>query len=576
MSGVAAQKGSMVQLVPLDPVPVRFQGWRAATGPLTVGQLNIGQWLQDAPHAPAAMLDQVFPVPAGTTIGDVAECFGVLLCRHEALRSRYVLGEPGEQRVLTAGEVPMAVYRAAPDDPADAVARRLVALGREKPIDVTVDAPVRLAVAVRDGAVLAAVAVYSHLAVDFQALVILAREFAEMVRDPAARVVGEARQQPLDRAVVERRPSHRRRLDQALRHWSRHLAAAPAHLYAKPRVAADGGSGACGMSSQAAAQALDRIAARTQASRPTIVLAAVCALLALRTGYRTCQFIMLSANRFESSLRDYVGTLAQSTFVSIDVGEAAFDELVRRCFGAVLQAGLNGAYDVYRQHEHSAWLATERGIAPTFEPVFNSLVVDLRGFDAPAPAGPPATTRLQWADMPPTDILLRFDLGQVDGEVVARVWTGDTGRVTRFEAASLLLRLERLLVAAAGGDLGHAETAAAIGLPPIERPPGWLLADNCWIDPAEVQRLLDDALAPAVTRVFAAADGEPLVAYVAEAPGGPATPAEAHQRCLALLPGRHAAIAPRRYVLCGQPPADPASLEQWQAQPVRAAGPGRR
>src|SRR5215470_14099620 len=106
----------MVQLFPLDSVPVRFQGWRAATGPLTVGQLNIAKWLEDAPHAPAAMLDQTFAVPPGTTIGDVAECFGVLLCRHEALRSRYVLGEPGEQRVLTSGEIPMAVYRAGPDD----------------------------------------------------------------------------------------------------------------------------------------------------------------------------------------------------------------------------------------------------------------------------------------------------------------------------------------------------------------------------------------------------------------------------------------------------------------------------
>ncbi|WP_432824657.1 hypothetical protein [Dactylosporangium sp. CA-092794] len=630
----------MVQLIPLDPVPVRFQGWRAAAGPLTVGQLNIGKWLADAPHAPAAMLDQAFVVPDGVTVGDVAECFGVLLCRHEALRSRYLLGEPGEQRVLTAGEVPMAVYRAAPGETAASVAERMVALTREKPIDVAVEAPVRIAVAVReettreqttregttreeaaheeaaheeaaheeaaregaksekarrgavregaardggvrdggvrDGGVIAAVAVYSHLAVDFQALVILGHEFDVMIRDPAARVVGEARQQPLDRATVERKPSHRRRLDQALRYWARQIAAAPAHLYARPRVRAAGGSGACGMSSAAAARALDHIAARTQVSRPTIVLAAVCALLSRRTGYGTTQFVMLSANRFESSLRGYVGTLAQSTYVSVEAGEAGFDELVRRCFGAVLQAGLHGAYNVHRQHEHATWLANERGIAPTYEPLFNSVVVDTRGFDLPGADGPATPTRLEWADLPPTDILLRFDLGQVDGEVIARVWSGDTGRVTREEATDLLLALERLLVAAAGGDLDHAATVAALGLPPIERPTGWLLVDHCWVDLAEVQLLLDEAVAPAPARVFADAGGEPLVAFVAAAGDGPATPAEAHRRCLELLAGRHAAMAPRRYVITDDAPADVTSLEAWQARAVHAEGPGRR
>ncbi|GAA2623472.1 condensation domain-containing protein [Dactylosporangium fulvum] len=568
----------MVQLTHLDPVPVRFQGWRAATGPLTVGQRNIAKWLTDAPQAPAAVLDQCFGIPPGTAVADVIECFAVLLCRHEGLRSRFVLGVPGAQRVLSAGEVAMAVHRVDDDATPEQVAECLVALGRARPIDVATEPPVRLAVGVRDGVLVTAVALYSHLVVDFQALAILGAEFAEMICDPAARIIGDARQQPLDRATVERQPSRRRRLDQALRYWSRHIATAPVHPYARPRVTPATGSGAWGMSSEAASRALDRIAARTQVSRPTIVLAALCAVLSRRTGYATCQFVMLSANRFESSLKRYVGTLTQLTYVAVEAGGTGFDELVRRCFGAVLQAGLNGAYDVNLQHEHSTWVAAERGVAPSFEPLFNSVVVDTRGFDAAgtAPVGDPAPTRLEWADLPPTDILLRFDLGQVDGEMAARVWSGDTGRLTPDEARSLLLALERLLVAAAGGDLDHAATLAAVALPPIERPPGWLLVDNCWIDLAEVQRFLDDALAPAVARVFSAVDGVDLVAYVVAAPGGPATPAEVHRRCLALLPGRHAAMTPRHYVLCGHPPADVTDLAAWRAQPVLAAGTGRR
>ncbi|MEV0133131.1 condensation domain-containing protein [Dactylosporangium sp. NPDC050688] len=567
-------------------VPLRFEGHRDAAGPLTAGQRNIAKWLLNAPHAPAAVLDHTFAVPPGTTVEDVAACLRVLLCRHEGLRSTYRLGDPGEQRVLAAGSLPLLVHDAdgggdAPDGGGAGAAARLVALCRAEPFDVAAEPPVRFGVAVTAaGLVTAAVMVCSHLAVDFQALAVLDAEFAEMIRDPAARVPGEPRPQPLDRAALEDRPARRRRMDQAVRHWARALRVAPAHPYAKPRTAppaasgAGTGSGACGMSSPAAAMALEHVAARTGASRPAIVLAAFCALLSRRTGDATCTFVTLSANRFESDLLRYVGTLAQATFLTVEVGDSGFDALVRRCFGAVLQAGLHGAYDVHRQHEQSTRIVAERGIAPTFEPMFNSIVMDTR---APAPGSlrdialAPAT-ETQWVDLPATDILLRFDLGSVDGALIARVWTGDTSRVSPAEAESLLLALERLVIAAAGGDLDHAGIVGALGLAPIQRPPGWLHIDHCWVDVAEVQRLLDDALAPAVCRVFPGVDGVPLTAYVA---GGPATAQEAHERCLAALPGRHAAMAPQRYVLCGQSPADPALLAAWQAEPVLAEGSGR-
>lgn len=549
-------------------VRLRFEGQRSATGPLTAGQRNTAKWLLDVPHAPAAVLEHAFAVPPGTTVRDVAECFEVLLCRHEGLRSTYRLGDPGEQRVLAAGSLPMRVHDAR--DGADA--GRLAALCRADPFDPAAEPPVRFAVAVHDDLVLAAVIVCSHLAVDFQALLVLDAEFAELIRDPAARVLGEPRPQPLDRAALEARPARRRRMDAALRHWERALLVAPAHPYAGPRTAPEPGSGACGMSSTAAAIALEHVAARTGASRPAIVLAAFCALLSRRTGDATCTFVTLSANRFESDLLRYVGTLAQATYLSVEVAGSGFDALVRRCFGAVLQAGLHGSYDVYRQHERSTGIAAERGVAPTFEPLFNSVVMDAPTGRPPRDLATATPTETQWVRMPPTDILLRFDLGRVDGALVARLWSGDTGRVGPAEAESLLLALERLLVAAAAGDLDQPAIVAALALPPIERPPGWLRVDHCWVDLAEVQRLLDDALAPALCRVFAAVDGTPLVAYIA---GGPTTTHEAHRRCLATLPGRHAAMTPRHYVLCGHSPASPALLSSWQSAPVLSEGSGR-
>ncbi|GAA4261672.1 condensation domain-containing protein [Dactylosporangium darangshiense] len=296
-------------------IPVEFRGARAAAGPLTLGQLNVAKWLADAPDAPAARLEQRLPVPPGTTVHAVAVALGALVSRHEGLRSRYTLADPGEQRVLDSGSVRLEVYDELPGE-----------LG-----GVSAGAPVRFAAA--DGLVTDLAAVYSHIAVDFQALLVLERELAALLLgDP----LPEVAMQPLDRVEVERSPARRRRQEQALRHWFRHVEAAPAHLYAGPRADPVCGSGAYGMSSEAAARALDRIAARTRTSRPTIVLAAWCALLARRTGYDVCRFVMLSANRFESGLSEFVGTLAQSTFVAVDTAGAGFDELVRRAFGAVL------------------------------------------------------------------------------------------------------------------------------------------------------------------------------------------------------------------------------------------------
>ena len=102
-------------------------------------------------------------------------------------------------------------------------------------------------------------------------------------------------------------------------------------------------------------------------------------------------------------------------------------------------------------------------------------------------------------------------------------------------------------------------------------PDGWLLVDHCWVDLAEVQRLLDDALAPAVSRVFPVDGERELVAYVATAQA----PEDLHTRCLAALPGRHAAMTPRWYVTCASAPADPTRLAGWQAMEVLSAGSGR-
>jgi hypothetical protein len=137
---------------------------------------------------------------------------------------------------------------------------------------------------------------------------------------------------------------------------------------------------------------------------------------------------------------------------------------------------------------------------------------------------------------------------------------------------SVLLAVERLLVGAARGDLDAEQTRALIDLAPVTPGPDRLLVDSCWVDVAEVQHLLDDALAPAVARICPSTHDRPLVAHLA-ATDAVHTPEQAHARCLAALPRHPAALTPRHYVVCATAPHDPSDPTAWQS--VLGEGSGR-
>ncbi|MFD0743487.1 condensation domain-containing protein [Phytohabitans flavus] len=375
-----------VRLTPRPAVPARFSGGQDAQGPYTLGQLNIKVWLDQSPDHCYSTLKWTLDVPVGTTVQEAAAAVSTLVTWHEGLRTRYLGGDPPVQRVAGSGELPIEVWsvdegQAGPVDPAllahELLARLASGIAPDAPL------PLRVAVAVRGELVRAAVMVFSHLAVDFQAVTVLGREFTALLRDPRRPAAGI--HQPLAQAAAESDPRARRRQEAAIRHWERHLRLIPQCLYARPRTGPSAGGGIGQLSSPAGAAALRHIASRTRTSRPTIVFAALCAVLARRTGYSECRFPILSGNRFEPRLEQYVGTLAQSVLVRLDTGGATFDELVRRAFATLLSASRNGAWDATvaaRLHER---VAAERGLHLRFEPLFNNLVVD-----SPRPARRPS------------------------------------------------------------------------------------------------------------------------------------------------------------------------------------------
>jgi hypothetical protein len=322
-----------------------------------------------------------------------------------------------------------------------------------------------------------------------------------------------------------------------------------------------------------------RAAARTRTSRSSIVLAAICAVIARRTGYRELAFPLTSSNRFERHLANYVGSLAQNSFATVEIAGRSFDELASHTWTRVAEASRHARYDPVRRDAMDELIERERGIHLNRRQLFNNLVPESwSGLTAGVGFQPEeidtalSRTELRWRPAPVNGTPIQFSLGQIDGCLRLDLWNADAGLLPRAELESVLLAVERLLVAAAHGDVPAARMPRVIGLEPIPRTRGWMLVDHSWVDVADVQRLVDEAFAPAVAYVFASAGGRPLVACLA-ASDAIRTPEQAHARCMAALAGHPTAITPRHYDICPTAPADLSDLRAWPV-PV-AAGTGR-
>jgi hypothetical protein len=333
------------------------------------------------------------------------------------------------------------------------------------------------------------------------------------------------------------------------------------------------------LSSVAAAMAVQRVAARTRASRSSIVLAAICAVVARRANYRELVLPLISSNRFERRMANYVGSLAQSTIATVETAGRSFDELVGHTWTTVMEASLHGRYDAAKRDAMDKLIAHERGLRLNYDPMFNNLIPEswsaLTSSAGPQPAEVDyalAKTELRWRPMPTSGSPFRVSITQVDGCLHLDVWSSDTGLLPRAELESVLLAIERLLVAAAHGDVPSGQMPGLIGMQPIPGTPDRILIDHCWVDVAGVRRLVDDAVAPAVTHVFASADGHPLVAYLTST-DAVHTPEQAHAHCMATLARHPTAITPRYYVICRTAPPDLADPTDWPA-PL-ATGTGR-
>jgi hypothetical protein len=583
MSTGTGQRRRRVQLTPMQPVPVAFTGARAGEGPLTLGQLNVYAWASGPVDDLYAILRADRPVPGVVSAGDVAGAVGMLITRHESLRTTYVPGDPPRQRVAAAGVQLLEVCSLGKGEwgPQDRLAagEALVRWLRES--SDPEGRPVRIAVAIAPEAgdrVIACAARLSHLAVDHGAIEVLKRDFAALLGDPAGRQAGRPGHQPLDQAELEATPAERRRAEKALDYLREQSRQIPRCLYALPGARTVGESLVVELSSVAAAMAVRQVAARTRTSRSSIVLAAICAVVARRAGYQELVFPLVSNNRFERQLVDYVGSLAEVPIATVETAGRSFDELAGHTWTRVMEASRHARYDPVKRAAMAGLIEHERGLRLICDPIFNSLVPESWsgltagvGFQPREIDAALARTRLRWRPMPASGNPIQFSLNQIDDCLRLDVWNADAGLLPRAELESVLLAIERLLAAAAHGDLPSGQLPGIIGLEPLADAPDRIMVDHCWVGIADVQRLVDDAAAPATAHVFASAGGRPLVAYMT-ATGAVRTPEHAHARCMTALTRHPTAITPRHYVICRAAPPDPADRDAWPAPLTTGTG----
>ena len=245
---------------------------------------------------------------------------------------------------------------------------------------------------------------------------------------------GRAGHQPLDQAELEATPAERARAEAALDYLREQFSRIPRCLYALPGARPSGESLAVELSSAAAAMAVRQVAARTRASRSSVVLAAVCAVVARRAGYRELVLPIVSSNRFERHLASYVGPLAQGAAATVGVAGRSFDELVRHTWTTVLEASRLARYDTARRDAMNERIEHERGLRLNLDPFFNSLVPESwSGLTAGVGVRPEeidialARTELRWRPALDGGVPLRFSLNQVDGCLRLDAWSGDAG-----------------------------------------------------------------------------------------------------------------------------------------------------
>ena len=570
--------------LPARTVQVRWDGGTGRSGPVTMGQANmIRCMLRDDPAQ--INIHAVWPVPAGVAQDEVVDALRALVLRHEALRTTFPA--PDEQIVAPDGAFGLEVrdHGAADGEPAGlaGLAELVAQDARSDRFHLDRDFPLRVTLMTHDGVPRHLALAASHAAVDAGALVVLRDEWTALLAgdgQPGGPAVA-----PIDIAVDERSPAGQRRSAAALRHWERVLRTAPQEMFAEPRESSatagapvDVATPELSIHSLRAGRALAAAAARTGSPAQTVLLAAWCVLVGHRAGQRSCVVATPTANRHSSALAHAVTPLSQDALLRLDLGDDGFDAVLRRTWGAALDAYRHSRFDSARLWDLIEQVTHERGSRFARDVVLND-VSSMTG--TPDDEAHPEL-ELGWGpeqDLP-TSALTFVHAVEPALRMSVRL---DPRLFDRREAEGLVLGLVRLLEAVALADVPCDRLADVTGVRTLDRGEEWRQVDGCWVHlptaTATVTKAVTKALADGRGSgprplVHVTVDDSRITAYVAGI-GAACTVRQVHRAVMDVVPGRPGTLAPHRYVIVTDPPERPHDTDAWRALPVIDEGSGR-
>ncbi len=322
---------------------VRFSGLAGTVAPMTWSQFGIwGAVKKFHPHDAYLNVSCRIEIPPGRTIDDVLSVIRAVIVRHESLRTRYfdAADGSGRQEVLGSGECEVRLEH----DPEDSL-DDLLARFADRSFDVDRGLPARFGIVHIGGRPAWLLVVVSHLSIDGLARNRLHEEFT-------ARLGGEDRYgeehavlTPVAQALEENSPGGVLRNERTIKRWQRFseridVTNFPARLSAgrEPRWVR------VAMCSPALGAASDRIADRNKVTSPAVFAALSATAVAVLSGRATSALRCMISNRFTDAEKRYIGNMAQSGAFDVEIGDAVFDEVVRRTMAASIRGYSMGRY----------------------------------------------------------------------------------------------------------------------------------------------------------------------------------------------------------------------------------------
>jgi hypothetical protein len=403
-----------VTAVATDRVLIPFTGRGAGVGELSWGQREI--WQAMVNQRSSLAIGGRKPLPAGTTVAEIADELRYLMTRYPTMRTRLRFDRDGRptQECLASGEIALEVFDVGDDEDPDEVAAAVEVRYKTEPFDHVDAWPIRMAVTRRHGTATHMIVLMSHIVTDAAGAMVMFREVQTRETGPAPGL------QPLEQARWQASPAGERQNARTLRYWADLLRSVPTRRFpdhlADPQTPRHWTGE---FRSPVLRTTVPAIAGRIGADSSAVLMVLFAATLAGITGINPVVIRPVVHNRFRSHLVGVMCMVAQAGACALEVAGVTVDEAVRRAELATRTAYKHAYFDLEQLNALIAQVAEERDPDLDLSCFFNDRRME-RSDETPAapPPGPgeplpaPAGGVLDWTikqDDPVERLFLHID-----------------------------------------------------------------------------------------------------------------------------------------------------------------------